>query len=158
MKNQIKRPDEIKRVLFSTLEDQAFCGTQTARRLVRTKKLDLGISRNRLPKSDYDLISDVFFSEEIPDVIIAKKICTMCPIQETCLLGALQRGESYGVWGGQYFTEGQILKGPKRRGRPPKVANPAYEMPEVPLPLSARRFLDEAEKKADETDVRPRAA
>ncbi|MER5950199.1 WhiB family transcriptional regulator [Streptomyces sp. NPDC001904] len=30
----------------------------------------------------------------------AKVICRTCPLQATCLEGALQRGEEHGVWGG----------------------------------------------------------
>ncbi|MEU3720769.1 WhiB family transcriptional regulator [Streptomyces californicus] len=30
----------------------------------------------------------------------AKAICRRCPLQDSCLEGALERGEEFGVWGG----------------------------------------------------------
>jgi WhiB family transcriptional regulator, redox-sensing transcriptional regulator len=30
----------------------------------------------------------------------AKAVCRRCPLMESCLQGALERGESAGVWGG----------------------------------------------------------
>lgn len=27
-------------------------------------------------------------------------ICAGCPVNNTCLIGALERGEQYGIWGG----------------------------------------------------------
>ncbi|CAM5325834.1 WhiB family transcriptional regulator [Streptomyces griseus] len=30
----------------------------------------------------------------------AKAVCRRCPLMETCLQGALERGEHHGIWGG----------------------------------------------------------
>ena len=35
--------------------------------------------------------------------------------------GAIERGEPWGVWGGQLFFNGKILAQKRKRGRPPKI-------------------------------------
>ncbi|HET9077708.1 MAG TPA: WhiB family transcriptional regulator [Acidimicrobiales bacterium] len=65
-------------------------------------------------------LADLFFSDEIPDIIRAKQICASCPVAEPCLEGALERREPWGVWGGQLFFNGRILAQKRKRGRPPK--------------------------------------
>ncbi|HEX2850546.1 MAG TPA: WhiB family transcriptional regulator [Acidimicrobiales bacterium] len=62
----------------------------------------------------------LFFSEQIDDIARAKQICQLCPLQETCLDGAMTRREPWGVWGGQLFLNGKILAQKRKRGRPPK--------------------------------------
>ena len=62
----------------------------------------------------------LFFSEQIDDIARAKQICTLCPVMDACLDGALQRREPWGVWGGQLFFNGKILAQKRKRGRPPK--------------------------------------
>ena len=62
----------------------------------------------------------LFFSEQIDDIARAKQICTLCPVVEACLEGALARREPWGVWGGQLFLNGKILAHKRKRGRPPK--------------------------------------
>jgi WhiB family redox-sensing transcriptional regulator len=62
----------------------------------------------------------LFFSEQIDDIARAKQICTLCPVQEACLAGAISRREPWGVWGGQLFFNGKILAQKRKRGRPPK--------------------------------------
>jgi WhiB family redox-sensing transcriptional regulator len=39
-----------------------------------------------------------------------------------CLVGALERQETCGVWGGELFLAGLPVPSPKRNGRPPKDA------------------------------------
>lgn len=68
-------------------------------------------------------LTDLFFSDEIPDILQAKQICSACPVAGPCLEGALDRREPWGVWGGQLFANGRILAQKRKRGRPPK--NPA---------------------------------
>ncbi|WP_198541309.1 WhiB family transcriptional regulator, partial [Parafrankia soli] len=34
----------------------------------------------------------------------AKKTCAGCQVQATCLAGAIERGEQYGMWGGELAT------------------------------------------------------
>lgn len=65
-------------------------------------------------------LTELFFSDQIPDIIRAKEICSSCPLIEPCLEGALDRREPWGVWGGQLFFNGKILAQKRKRGRPPK--------------------------------------
>jgi WhiB family redox-sensing transcriptional regulator len=63
---------------------------------------------------------DLFFAESPADVELAKSLCISCPIRATCLAGALERREPWGVWGGQLFVQGQIVARKRPRGRPRK--------------------------------------
>lgn len=65
-------------------------------------------------------MTDLFFSDEIPDIRAAKAICSTCPVAEACLAGAIERREPWGVWGGQLFKDGKVLAVKRPRGRPPK--------------------------------------
>ena len=78
--------------------------------------------------------SDLFFSEEVPEIVAAKRICAECPVIAPCLEAAFERREPCGVWGGQLFENGQIIHRKRRRGRPPKVARPEDQLLEVPIP------------------------
>ncbi|WP_327259826.1 MULTISPECIES: WhiB family transcriptional regulator [unclassified Streptomyces] len=40
----------------------------------------------------------------------AKAVCRRCPLMERCLQGALERGETAGVWGGLSEPERRSLK------------------------------------------------
>ncbi|MFJ3198566.1 WhiB family transcriptional regulator [Streptomyces griseoviridis] len=40
----------------------------------------------------------------------AKAVCRGCPLMESCLQGALERGENYGVFGGLSAKERRSLK------------------------------------------------
>jgi hypothetical protein len=71
---------------------------------------------------------DLFFSDEIPDIIEAKRICATCPLVEPCLDGAIRRREPWGVWGGQLFLNGRILAQKRKRGRPPKNPAPGMQL------------------------------
>jgi len=66
------------------------------------------------------LLTPLFFSDHIPDIVRAKGICSTCPLVEPCLAGAVERREPWGVWGGQLFLDGRILAYKRKRGRPPK--------------------------------------
>ena len=79
-------------------------------------------------------MSGLFFSEELQDIAKAKQICALCPVMSECLEGALERREPWGVWGGQLLLNGKVLQGKRRRGRPPKVARPEDQLPEIPIP------------------------
>lgn len=76
----------------------------------------------------------LFFSEKIGDIARAKMICADCPALATCLEGALERREPWGVWGGQLFVEGRIIAQKRPRGRPRKVPRPEDKLPEIPIP------------------------
>ncbi len=93
-------------------------------------------------------LTDLFFSELIPDINAAKAICATCPLLEPCLHGAVLRREPTGVWGGQLFANGRILAQKRKRGRPPKVRPPE---PEVMLPPAIALLL--AERDAEEAQI-----
>ncbi|MGH3850327.1 MAG: WhiB family transcriptional regulator [Pseudonocardiaceae bacterium] len=64
--------------------------------------------------------TNLFFSDQIPDINRAKAICAGCPVAAQCLRGAQDRQEPWGVWGGHLFANGNILAQKRKRGRPPK--------------------------------------
>lgn len=79
-------------------------------------------------------LARTFFSEELTDIAIAKRICADCPVIAECLEGALERHEPYGVWGGQLFSNGMVVMIKRRRGRPPAKPRPEDEFPMIPVP------------------------
>lgn len=68
---------------------------------------------------------DLWFAESPVDLERAKALCTDCPIQRECLAAALDRGEPWGVWGGEIIERGTIVARKRPRGRPRKDAEPA---------------------------------
>ncbi|MGB5757034.1 MAG: WhiB family transcriptional regulator [Acidimicrobiales bacterium] len=84
---------------------------------------------------------DLFFSEELSDIVAAKQICAECPVIAPCLEGAISRAEPCGVWGGQLFANGRVLAQKRRRGRPPKVARPEDQLPVVPIPAHLQKLI-----------------
>lgn len=64
--------------------------------------------------------SDLWFAERSADVELAKALCRECPVREACLTGALERGEPWGVWGGEVFVDGVVVPRKRGRGRPRK--------------------------------------
>jgi WhiB family transcriptional regulator, redox-sensing transcriptional regulator len=83
-------------------------------------------------------LAHLFFSEELQDIAAAKRICATCPVLATCLEGALERREPWGVWGGQLLLNGKILASKRRRGRPPKVPRAEDQLPDIPIPEHLR--------------------
>ena len=73
-------------------------------------------------------MTDLFFSDEIPDILAAKRICAACPVAAPCLDGAIERREPWGVWGGELFANGRILAQKRKRGRPPKNPEPGIQL------------------------------
>jgi WhiB family transcriptional regulator, redox-sensing transcriptional regulator len=63
---------------------------------------------------------ELFFAESPADVEYAKAICVDCPIKASCLAGALERREPWGVWGGELFIQGVVVPRKRPRGRPRK--------------------------------------
>jgi len=77
-----------------------------------------GVVRGRaLPCADEP---DLFFAESPDDVELAKSLCGGCSVRTSCLAGAVERREPWGVWGGQLFIRGQIVPRKRARGRPRK--------------------------------------
>ncbi|MCT1776385.1 WhiB family transcriptional regulator [Brachybacterium sp. p3-SID957] len=66
--------------------------------------------------------ADLFFAERPAELERAKALCSGCPLREACLEGALQRGEPWGVWGGQILEAGRVIAVKRGRGRPRKSA------------------------------------
>ena len=64
---------------------------------------------------------DLWFAEHPNDLERAKAFCRECPARRACLSGALERRESWGVWGGEIFQDGAILPHKRPRGRPRKT-------------------------------------
>lgn len=63
---------------------------------------------------------DLWFAESPADVEAAKGLCSSCPRRVACLAGALERGEPWGVWGGQLVLSGVVVPRKRPRGRPRK--------------------------------------
>jgi len=63
---------------------------------------------------------DLFFAESPDDVELAKSLCCDCPVRDSCLDGAIQRREPWGVWGGELFLRGEVVPRKRPRGRPRK--------------------------------------
>jgi len=63
---------------------------------------------------------ELFFAESPQDVEQAKALCRGCRARLACLAGALERGEPWGVWGGELLMRGAIVPGKRPRGRPRK--------------------------------------
>ena len=62
----------------------------------------------------------LFFSEVEHEIAEAKAICQTCPLRIPCLEAAQERGEPWGVWGGQLFDRGRVIDRKRGRGRPRK--------------------------------------
>jgi WhiB family redox-sensing transcriptional regulator len=65
---------------------------------------------------------DLFFAERPDELEQAKALCVDCPIRQQCLAAALERGEPWGVWGGEIFDHGVVIARKRPRGRPRKIA------------------------------------
>lgn len=65
---------------------------------------------------------ELWFADTPDGVEFAKAMCVACPLVESCLAGALDRSEPWGVWGGQLFVDGVIVARKRPRGRPRKDA------------------------------------
>ena len=78
-----------------------------------------GIPHDReLPCSDNP---ELFFAESPSDVETAKAMCQGCSARLSCLSGALERREPWGVWGGELFLRGEVVPRKRPRGRPRKA-------------------------------------
>jgi WhiB family transcriptional regulator, redox-sensing transcriptional regulator len=64
---------------------------------------------------------DLWFAETPAKLEEAKALCATCPVRSACLAAALDRGEPWGVWGGEIFERGVVIARKRPRGRPRKV-------------------------------------
>lgn len=71
-----------------------------------------------IPCQDHE--PELWFPDDPDGVELAKSLCRACPLRDGCLEGALERGEPWGVWGGQLVVHRVIAAGKRRRGRPRK--------------------------------------
>lgn len=76
------------------------------------------VAPEALPCRNFD--PDLWFSESPTDLEKAKSLCGQCPIRLTCLAGAVEREEPWGVWGGEIFERGTVVPRKRPRGRPRK--------------------------------------
>jgi len=65
---------------------------------------------------------ELWFAESPTQLEQAKAFCQDCPVRSACLAGALDRGEPWGVWGGEIFERGAVIARKRPRGRPRKDA------------------------------------
>ena len=63
---------------------------------------------------------ELWFAESPAQLELAKSFCTDCTVRSACLAGALDRGEPWGVWGGEIFERGAVIARKRPRGRPRK--------------------------------------
>ena len=63
---------------------------------------------------------ELWFAERPAQLEQAKAYCAECPVRAACLAGALDRGEPWGVWGGEIFERGVVIARKRPRGRPRK--------------------------------------
>lgn len=76
-------------------------------------------------------LTHLFFSDDLVELARARAICSRCKVRELCLRRALQRGEPWGVWGGELLMDGVVISDKRGRGRPPKVPRPRLVVDEV---------------------------
>ena len=62
---------------------------------------------------------DLFTSESEKDIAAAKAVCARCFVRADCLDYASALGNVSGVWGGELFAEGRLVRPPKPK-KPPK--------------------------------------
>jgi WhiB family transcriptional regulator, redox-sensing transcriptional regulator len=101
-------------------------GTITPEQLGGDSATGLGTLLDAAPRAGLDLPcrsddADLWFAEAPAELEQAKALCTACPIKAECLAGALQRGEPWGVWGGEIFERGTVIPRKRPRGRPSKA-------------------------------------
>lgn len=76
-------------------------------------------------------LTPLFFSDHVLDIARAKAICGKCALRESCLEGALDREEPWGVWGGELLSMGRIVAHKRPGGRPPKRPRPPVVVDEL---------------------------
>lgn len=64
---------------------------------------------------------ELWFADTPDGVEFAKALCGTCPARNACLRSALERGEPWGVWGGELLANGTVVARKRPRGRPRKT-------------------------------------
>jgi hypothetical protein len=90
-------------------------------------------------------LTPLFFSDELVDIARAKAICARCESSATCLAGALERAEPWGVWGGELLESGRIVAVKRPRGRPAVRPRPTLVIDEI----GTIRALDNVDDKTE---------
>ena len=96
-------------------------------------------------------LTPLFFSDENIDIARAKAICTRCALSASCLDGALEREEPWGVWGGELIENGRIVVDRRPRGRPSVLPKPFLVMDED---RTIRSILSVSDQKSYEVAIR----
>lgn len=91
-----------------------------------------GIAEEMLPCRRED--GELWFSALPAELEQAKAYCRECPVRLKCLVGAVERREPCGVWGGEIFDNGVIIARKRPRGRPRKHPAPAARAAGNPIP------------------------
>ncbi len=96
-------------------------------------------------------LTPLFFSDENIDIARAKAICARCALSTTCLEGALERDEPWGVWGGELIENGRIVVDRRPRGRPSVLPKPILVIDED---RTIRSISSVSEQKSYEVAIR----
>ena len=96
-------------------------------------------------------LTPLFFSDENIDIARAKAICTRCALSASCLDGALEREEPWGVWGGELIENGRIVVDRRPRGRPSVLPKPILVIDED---RTIRSILSVSDQKSYEVAIR----
>ena len=96
-------------------------------------------------------LTPLFFSDENIDIARAKAICARCALSTSCLDGALEREEPWGVWGGELIENGRIVLDRRPRGRPSVLPKPILVIDED---RTIRSISSVSEQKSYEVAIR----
>ena len=96
-------------------------------------------------------LTPLFFSDENIDIARAKAICARCSLSTSCLEGALERDEPWGVWGGELIENGRIVVDRRPRGRPSVLPKPILVIDED---RTLRSISSVSDKKSYEVAIR----
>ena len=61
---------------------------------------------------------ELFFSDSMQEIEVAKSLCRQCPVSRQCIEAAISREEPCGVWGGELFEDGRVVARKRSVGRP----------------------------------------
>jgi WhiB family redox-sensing transcriptional regulator len=117
--------------------------------------LSVGVD-TELPCRQYD--PDLWFADDPADLEVAKALCGGCPLKAECLAGALERGEPWGVWGGEIFERGAVVARKRPRGRPRKDEVAREEILRNQVALRVRLLteggVEVADRSADRAELK----